>query len=291
MANVTTDGAAARYAEAVTRASRTSFYYSFLFLPREKRRAIYAIYAFCRAADDLADATGDDARKRRDLDAWGEELRRCFDGHPTHPITAALLPVIRRYSLPSDRFEGILEGVTADLTRKRYDTFEELRDYCYRVASLVGLLCVEIFGYRNPVSRSYAEELGLAFQMTNILRDLRADAEAGRIYLPREDLARFHVPEDDLLAGRVTPAFRELMRFETERARERFMRADRLLPAEDRRALFAARIMGEIYRGVLTEIERIGYDVFRRQASLSEARKIGIALRIYLADRAFAASH
>ena len=152
-----------RYAARATRASRTSFYYSFVLLPREKRRAIYAIYAFCRAADDVADGPGDPAEKERALRKWREELGRCYAGGPRHPVTEALLPAVRRYRLPREHFEGILDGVASDLTRRRYATFEDLRGYCHRVASLVGLLCVEVFGYRDPASRDYARELGLAF--------------------------------------------------------------------------------------------------------------------------------
>ena len=280
-----------RYAARATRASRTSFYYSFVLLPREKRRAIYAIYAFCRAADDVADGPGDPAEKERALREWREELGRCYAGGPRHPVTEALLPAVRRYRLPREHFEGILDGVASDLTRRRYATFEDLRGYCHRVASLVGLLCVEVFGYRDPASRDYARELGLAFQLTNILRDLGKDASAGRVYLPQEDLARFRVPEEDILSGRVTPGFREMMAFQVGRTRDHYARADALLPDRDRRDLFAARIMARIYRGVLTEIERMEYDVYRRRAGISTARKIGIALGTYLTERAFPAFH
>jgi len=272
-----------------TRSSRTSFYYSFLLLPREKRRAIYAIYAFCRAADDVADGAGDPAEKARGLLEWREELARCYEGDPRHPVTEALLRAVRRYSLPREHFEGILDGVTSDLTRRRYESFAELEGYCHRVASLVGLLCVEVFGYRDPRSRDYARELGLAFQLTNILRDVGRDAGDGRIYLPREDLLRFSVPEEDLLAGRVTPAFREMMAFQVARTRDRYALSDALLPKQDRRNLFAARIMARIYQGILTEIERMGYDVFRRRAGIGTARKIRIALGTYLSERVFPA--
>jgi phytoene synthase len=278
-----------RYTARATRSSRTSFYYSFLLLPREERRAIYAIYAFCRAADDVADGPGDPAEKARGLLEWREELSRCYAGEPRHPVTEALLSAVRRYSLPREHFEGILDGMSSDLTRLRYESFAELQGYCHQVASLVGLLCVEVFGYRDPGSRDYARELGLAFQLTNILRDLGRDAGEGRIYLPREDLLRFSVPEEDLLAGRVTPAFREMMTFQVARTRDRYARADALLPEQDRRALFAARIMARIYQGVLTEIERMGYDVFRRHAGIGTARKIRIALGTYLTERAFPA--
>ena len=278
-----------RYTARATRSSRTSFYYSFLLLPREKRRAIYAIYAFCRAADDVADGAGDPAEKARGLLEWREELARCYEGDPRHPVTEALLRAVRRYSLPREHFEGILDGVTSDLTRRRYESFAELRGYCHRVASLVGLLCVEVFGYRDPRSRDYARELGLAFQLTNILRDVGRDAGDGRIYLPREDLLRFSVPEEDLLSGRVTPAFREMMAFQVARTRDRYALSDALLPKQDRRNLFAARIMARIYQGILTEIERMGYDVFRRRAGIGTARKIRIALGTYLSERVFPA--
>jgi len=280
-----------RYTARATRSSRTSFYYSFILLPREKRRAIYAIYAFCRAADDVADGPGDPGEKARGLLEWREELARCYAGDPRHPVTEALLPAVRRYSLPREHFEGILDGMTSDLTCRRYESFEELRGYCHRVASLVGLLCVEVFGYRDPGSRDYARELGLAFQLTNILRDLGRDAGEGRIYLPREDLRRFSVPEEDLLAGKMTPAFREMMAFQVGRARGQYARAEALLPEQDRRELYAARIMARIYQEVLTEIERMGYDVFRRHARIGTARKIGIALGTYLTERAFPAFH
>jgi phytoene synthase len=279
-----------RFVRQATRAAGTSFYYSFLLLPREQREAIYAVYAFCRAADDVADGPGDEAAKTRRLAEWRDELGRCYQGAPVHPITRALLPAVRRYRLPREHFEGILDGVATDLHPGRYETFEALRAYCYQVASRVGLLCVEIFGYRNPRSRNYAEELGVAFQLTNILRDLGPDAAAGRVYLPREDLARFRVGEGDLRAGRLTPAVADLIRFEVERARGLYAGADALLPPEDRGGLYAARIMARIYQGVLTQIERMGYDVFRRRASLTAAKKIGIALQVYLAERAFPAS-
>ncbi len=273
------------YAARATRASRTSFYYSFLLLPREKRRAIYAVYAFCRAVDDVADGEGEPGEKGAALGRWREELARCYAGEPAHPITRALLPAVRRFDLPRDHFEGILDGVASDLTRRRYESFDDLREYCHQVASLVGLLCVEVFGYRDPRTRDYARELGLAFQITNILRDVGSDAAAGRIYLPREDLLRYSVAEEDLLSARFTSGFREMMMFQVARARNQYALAEALLPAQDRRGLFAARIMARIYQGVLTEIERMGYDVFRGQAGIGTARKIGIALKVYLGDR------
>jgi len=281
---------ASRYTVSATRSSRTSFYYSFLLLPREKRRAIYAIYAFCRATDDVADGPGTPEEKALELSRWREDLGRCYTGEPRHPVTQELREAIRRFALPREHFEGILDGVQSDLTRRRYRSFEDLRRYCHQVASLVGLLCVEVFGYKDPGAREYARELGLAFQLTNILRDVGADAGKGRIYLPGEDLARFGVAEEDILARRFTPAFKGLMEFEVSRTRERYALAEELLPPPDRRSLLAARVMTGIYRVILTEIERMGYDVFRRKAGAGTARKIGIALGTYLSDRARAFS-
>ncbi len=276
---------AARAAARLTRASGTSFYYSFLLLPREKRQAIYAIYAFCRACDDVADGAGEVGEKLSQLAEWRRELARCYAGDPSHPITRALLPAVRRYSLAREQFEGILDGVSSDLTTRRYRDFAELRQYCFQVASRVGLLCVEVFGYRNPQTRRYAVELGLAFQLTNILRDLGADAALGRLYLPQEELALHGVGEEELIQGRMTPGVVELLRFQVARAREQYRAAERLLPAEDRSSLCAARIMAAIYQGVLTEIERMGYDVFRRRAGLGAARKLGIALKIFITEK------
>ena len=273
------------YVRRLTRGSRTSFYTSFLFLTREKREAIYAIYAFCRAADDAVDRSGEAGPPEPILARWRSEIAACYDGEPGDPISRALAPAIRRFALPRAHFEGILDGVEMDLVRNRYETFEELGEYCHRVASLVGLLCVEVFGYRNPRSRDYARELGLALQLTNILRDLGPDAGADRIYLPREDLRRFGVEEGDLLARRLTPPLRRLLAFEVDRAKERYRRCEALLPPEDRSSLLAARIMAGIYRRVLTEIEGMGYDVFRRRAGPGAARKVGIALKTLLDRR------
>ena len=276
---------AARAAARMTRGSGTSFYYSFLLLPREKRQAIYAIYSFCRACDDVADGAGEVDARLAALAEWRRELDRCYAGAPSHPITAALLPAIRRYALAREQFEGILDGVTSDLTTRRYRDFAELRRYCFQVASRVGLLCIEVFGYRSLETRRYAEELGLAFQLTNILRDLASDAALGRLYVPQEDLARHGVAEEELLQGRMTPRVVELLRFQADRAREHYLSAERLLPPADRSSLCPARIMAAIYQGVLTEIERMGYDVFRQRAGLGGARKLGIALRIFLAEK------
>lgn len=268
-------------AEAPTRLvkkSRSSFYYSFLFLPRPKREAIYAVYALCRSVDDIADHPGDVAEKGERLKAWREELDRCYAGQPTHPITEQLRDCLSRYPIPKDYFEELLAGVEMDLTISRYPTFADLYRYCYRVASVVGLICIEIFGYSREATKEYAVNLGLALQLTNILRDLKTDGQRGRIYLPQEDLERFAYSEEDLLNCRYTPAFLPLMRFEADRAREYFRRAADGLSPEDRKNMVTAEIMGRVYRETLEAMQRKNYRVFGERIALSSPRKLQIAL-------------
>lgn len=262
----------------LVRKSRSSFYYSFLLLPRPKRDAIYAVYALCRAVDDIADDPGDVEAKAERLKGWREELDRCYAGRPTHPITRALRDCLNRYPIPKGYFEELIAGVEMDLTITRYRTFADLRRYCYRVASVVGLICIEIFGYRHEGTKEYAINLGLALQLTNILRDLKTDGRRGRIYLPQEDLERFGVSEDDLLQGRYTPGFFALMRFEADRAREYFRLAAESLPSEDRKSMASAEVMGRIYRETLETIARKEFRVFEDRIALSRARKIRLAL-------------
>jgi len=262
----------------LVRKSRSSFYHSFLFLPRAKREAIYAVYALCRAVDDVADDAGDMEAKAERLKGWREELDRCYAGRPTHPITRALRDCLSRYPIPKGYFDELIAGVEMDLTVTRYRTFADLTRYCYRVASVVGLICIEIFGYRHEGTKEYAINLGLALQLTNILRDLKTDGRRGRIYLPQEDLERFGYSEDDLLQGRYTPGFFALMRFEADRAREYFRLAAESLPSEDRKSMAAAEVMGRIYRETLETIARKEFRVFEDRIALSRARKIRLAL-------------
>lgn len=262
----------------LVRKSRSSFYYSFLFLPRAKRDAIYAVYALCRAVDDIADDPGDVEAKAERLKGWREELDRCYAGRPTHPITRALRDCLNRYPIPKGYFDELIAGVEMDLTVTRYPTIADLARYCYRVASVVGLICIEIFGYRREATKEYAINLGLALQLTNILRDLKTDGRRGRIYLPQEDLERFRYSEDDLLHCRYTPGFLPLMRFEADRARDYFRRAAESLPSEDRKNMAAAEIMGRIYRETLETIARKEFRVFEDRIALSRARKICLAL-------------
>jgi phytoene synthase len=282
---------------ALTKASRSNFYYAFLFLPKPKREALYAVYAFCRVTDDLVDealpiapdarAGGRTARETplERLKAWRAELDACIRGEARHPVTRRLAEVLHAFPIPQGYFEELLNGVEMDLTKSRYATFADLQQYCYRVAGVVGLMCIEIFGYREVATRQYAAHLGTAFQLTNILRDLAADAERGRIYLPQEDLQRFGYSEEDLLARRATPAFFDLMRFEVGRARQFYALARAALPARDRRSMLAAEIMAAIYRRILDRIEDRGYDVFSHRIRLSDAQRLWLALTCWAANR------
>jgi 15-cis-phytoene synthase len=247
----------------------TSFYYSFLVLPAHKRRAIVAVWDFCRAVDDAVDEA-EEGTSAAQVQRWREELARCFDGgSPETPQGRALQPLIGAFNLPRAAFEALIEGVEMDLHNARYATFDDLYQYCIRVASAVGLMCVEIFGCTDPASKQYAIDLGVALQLTNILRDVPGDLDRGRVYIPLEDFARFGCREGDLGAEAIhaghgvrSPALRKLLAFQAERARDYYRRADATLPRADARRLVAARIMGAIYRGILDRIEAADYDVF-----------------------------
>jgi len=262
----------------------TSFYYSFLVLPPRKRSAIIAVWDFCRAVDDAVDEAPEGANAHERLSLWRDELAACYaktDAAPRTPQGQALVPYIHAFDLPRRPFDDLIDGVEMDLARDRYDTFSELADYCRRVASAVGLVCVEIFGYRDPAARTYASDLGMALQITNIVRDVRTDLEKGRVYLPAEDMARFRVTVDDLRAGRLTPAVSGLIRFECERARFYYTKAAAELPPADRRSLLAAEIMGAIYFEILRRIENSGYDVFSRRVRVPRPRRAVIALHLW----------
>lgn len=265
----------------VTRQSHTSFDYAFRILPAEKRRAIHALYSFCRVVDDCADDAGGEGGAG--LDRWLDEVGRCYAGQPATDIGRDLTQALARFPIPRTALEEIVAGCRMDLTTSRYATLADLTVYCRRVASAVGLATIEIFGYTNPKTRDYAVELGLALQLTNILRDVGGDAVQGRIYLPLEDLSRFGVTEGALLAAAKgsTPrpeGLGTLLAFEAARARERYGRAHGLLPAEDRRSMVSAEVMGRIYRALLEAVVRDGFPLDRR-VSLSKARKAWIALR------------
>jgi phytoene synthase len=271
---------ASRFVAKLTRKSRSNFFYAFVLLPRAQRDAIFAVYAFCRIVDDIVDERCDDrAAQRRQLDEWRQEVARVYEGEPVHPAAQRLQAAVRRFPIPRAALLAIIDGVEMDLEQSTYETFEALHPYCYRVASAVGLCTIEIFGYRDPRARDYAVDLGIALQLTNIMRDVEPDARMGRVYLPQEDLRRFGVTGADLAAGRYTEAFVDLMRFEAARAREYYARAWRALPAGDRRRLFAAEIMGRTYFALLEAMEARRFQVFGERVALPTRRRIQIALR------------
>jgi 15-cis-phytoene synthase len=263
-------------------ASGSSFYYSFLFLPPERRRAITALYAFCREVDDVVDGGADPQVAAAKLAWWRAELAGLFAGAPQHPVTRALSPFLDRYRLSREKLGEIVDGMEMDLRQSRYLDWPALETYCHRVAGVVGLLAAGIFGYRDARTLDYARRLGIAFQLTNILRDVGEDARKNRVYLPMEDLKRFGVPAADILQARDTPAFRELMRFEAERARACYAEAMRALPEVDRRAQRPGLVMAAIYRTLLEEIERDGFRVLDRRTSLTPLRKLWIAWRTWV---------
>lgn len=275
----------------LTRKSRSNFYYAFLALPRRRREALYAVYAFCRTVDDIADLAlerdGDLAARRAALAAWRRDVARCYEpgGAPEHPIAQRLAEAVRAYPIPREALEAIVDGVEMDLDGVTYETAEDLYPYCYRVASAVGLASIEIFGYTDPRARDYAVNLGIALQLTNILRDVGADARAGRVYLPQADLRRFGVTAEDLRRGRYTPAFVELMAHGAQRARRFYRAAREAYPVADARSLVAAEIMGRIYFALLGEIEARRFRVFDQRISLPAHRKAAIALRCWAAAR------
>ena len=272
----------------------TSFYYAFLMLPPAKRNAIVAVWDFCRAVDDAVDeavpegqwplGVGAKRQAEQELALWRGELARCFDegAPPQTPQGRALRPLVPAFQLPRQPFEDLIDGVTMDLARDRYDTIEELLEYCRRVASAVGLVCIEIFGCRDPQAREYAINLGLALQLTNIVRDVGVDLSHGRVYLPQEDLRRFGCSEEALVRGVVTPPVRALLAFEIARAREYFVRAALALPRADARRLVAAEIMGAIYQDILRRIEANDYDVFTHVIRVPRPARFLLALTTWV---------
>ncbi len=275
----------------LTRRSRSSFYYAFLTLPRPRREALYSVYAFCRTVDDIADlgidGVADPAAQRAALTEWRRELARCYEpgGEPMHPIARQLAAGVRAYGIPRNALEAIIDGVEMDVEGTVFETAEELYPYCHRVASAVGLCCIEIFGYTDPHARQYAIDLGQALQLTNILRDVGADARAGRVYLPREDLRTFGITAEDLRAGRYDQSFVALMAHGAARARDFYHRAEANFPHADARSLVPARIMGSIYAALLEEIEARRFRVFGDRITVPTRRKVAIALRCWAGAR------
>lgn len=284
------------YCQRVTQRSSSNFYHAFRLLPAERYNALCAFYAFCRFMDDIADQVESPqtlqaqplSRKERLtllLNTWRDELANCYAGTPHHPISFALSDAIRKFPIAQKHLAGIIDGVEMDLYRNRYQTFDELYDYCYHVASLVGLVCIEIFGYRNPQARDYAVDLGVAFQLTNILRDIGEDAQRDRIYVPAEDLARFGYSEQELCARVYNPAFVQLAAFEAARARDFYEKAVAHLTTEDRKTLVAAEAMRLIYSRLLKKLEARRFQVFGERVALATPEKIGLALAAWVRGR------
>jgi phytoene synthase len=266
-----------QYCEDKAAKSGSSFYYSFRFLSPEKRQAITALYAFCREVDDVVDETTDENIARQQLDWWREEVARIFNNQASHPVGKAIETALTNFDLHEEYFMEIIDGMAMDLEQHRYDAFKHLALYCYRAASVVGLLSVEIFGYQDRKTLKYAENLGMALQLTNIIRDVREDAERGRIYLPLEDLARFNVSQESILNLESSPALIECLKFQTERARQYYQQAMQALPEIDRQTQSTGLIMAEIYSKTLDEIENDGFQVMKQRVSLTPLRKLWIA--------------
>jgi len=271
-----------QYCQNKAAASGSSFYYSFLFLPPARRRAIIALYAFCREVDDVVDEISDPGTARSTLAWWVQEIERVYAGQAQHPVGQALAPVVREFGLERALLTEIIEGMRMDLDYNRYPDFATLEVYCHRVAGVVGLLSARIFGHTDPRTLDYARTLGLAFQLTNILRDVGEDVRRNRIYLPLDELQRFGVSVDDLIMLREDERFARLMQFQIERARACYARAMALLPATDRKAQRPGLVMAAIYRTLLDEIEAGGASVLRERTALTPMRKLWIAWKTWV---------
>lgn len=270
------------YCQEKTVQSGSSFYYSFLFLPPERRRAITALYAFCREVDDTVDECTDQSIARIKLAWWRNEVAQTYEGKPSHPVMQALQPHLAVYKLEQQHMQAIIDGMEMDLDQTRYLDYPAMQKYCWHVASVVGILSASIFGVSNPQTLQYAEKLGLAFQLTNIIRDVGEDARKGRIYLPINELQQFNVTAADLLNARHSDKFENLMRFQVARAQKVYDEAFALLPKEDRRAQRPGLMMAAIYRTVLDEIERDKFHVLNQRISLTPLRKLWLAWKTYV---------
>ena len=262
--------------------SGSSFYYSFLFLPPEQRRAMTALYAWCREVDDVVDETPDASVAHKQLAWWHAELGRLYQGEPSHPVTRALQPALQAYALPRSEMEEVLEGMEMDLTQTRYLDEISLTRYCHCVAGVVGTLSARIFGYTDPQTLAYAEKLGQSLQLVNILRDVGEDARRGRIYLPVNTLQKFQVPASDILSAKYSDRFVALMQHEADRARALYREALALLPRQDRRAQRAGLVMAAIYHALLDEVEHSQFQVLNQRISLTPVRKLWIAWKTWL---------
>ena len=259
--------------------SGSSFYYSFMFLPAKQKQAIIALYAFCREVDDVVDECSDPSLASNKLEWWRSEINNLFAEKANHPVTQALKTSIENYNLPQEYFVEIIDGMAMDLEQFSYANFKDLSLYCYRVASVVGLMAAEIFGYEDRQTLKYAHNLGMAFQLTNILRDVAEDAARGRIYIPQDELLKFNVSKEDILNHQMTDNARQLMAFQAQRANDYYQKAFELLPESDRYSQRCGIIMSAIYQATLKEIEDDHYRVLDQRISLTPLRKLWIAWR------------
>lgn len=265
----------------ITKASNTSFFYSFLLLPKAKQNAIYSIYAFCRISDDIVDEKAEIDSKLKNLRKWQEAFLNALENGTQDEVLAPVVHSIKKFGISEKHFLDLLDGMEMDLKEVRFTSFEELYDYCYKAASTVGLMCAEVFGYKNEKMKKYAEFLGVALQLTNIIRDVKPDAQRGRIYLPKEDLEKFGISESEILTLQTSSKLQELLRFEGNRAKDYFLKALKNLVISDKRSFFAAEIMREIYYKLLLQIEKSNYSVLTFRPSLNKITQLKIALKVW----------
>ncbi len=275
----------ASYSQIQTKKSNSSFYYALRFMPGRKREAIYSVYTFCRHIDDAVDEARDLRTAEGNVARWREEVHSLYRGHPTHPVSQDLAATIQEFPIPEEYLQEVINGVEMDLRIRRYSTFEDLLPYCHRVASIVGLICIEIFGYGSEKAKEFAKDLGIALQLTNILRDVGDDADKNRIYLPLEDLRRFDVSESHILRKEFSPQVRELFRSQYERALTFYRRAAECAQEIADPRLFPAQIMGTIYRRILERIAQEDFLVFSQHITIPRWQKLGIAFRGWIASR------
>ena len=270
-------------AKEISKESKSSFYYAFNLLPPPQREAMNAVYAFCRKTDDIVDDEGDNVeRKYQILNKWRIELEKALDGNSDFNLLNTVGKTIKQFDIPTEYFFDLIKGMETDLIKSRYYTFEELKLYCYRVASTVGLICIEIFGYKHDSAKEFAKDLGIALQLTNILRDIKKDYKINRIYIPQEDLSRFNYFEDDLKNNVYNQNFIDLMNFQATRAECYFSKSTKFLNIEDKSTMFAARSMHHIYKRVLDKLKENNFDIFSHDIKVSKFEKIGITLGVFL---------
>ena len=282
------DTAAQAYCTALTKKSGSNFYYSFLFLPRKRRAAMYTVYAFCKEVDNAVDEPPAGSNPQEELRRWRAELEAAYRGAPTFPVTISLANHVKQLSIPRAYFDELIKGVEMDLVASRYASFQDLSLYCYRVASVVGLICLHIFGPTSPRAQDYAVSLGMAFQLTNILRDIGTDSAQGRIYLPQDDLEKFGCTDQAILQRQESTELRTLLHFETARAHEYYTKAQaafEALPAHDRRALTVSEIMRAVYFRILQKIEGPKHQIFGPRARLATSRRLAVAAGVWLRSR------